>query len=1202
MAVPHEKPPPHTGPDPARPTPKSAPREEIARPSAPSDPTGGVVTGIEGMVREIRARLSEISARELELRRREQEFARQYQTLEVVARRAAEREIQQDQDRLERQTSEIRERAAEVAARRLRLDEREERLRERSENLDRQRVELAAQAELLQRRIDSQRSRYADQRETLRQRIEIVRRHEADLAQRIEFARSELAAQRRQTAAERADLEARAQQLRQEQEQLEQARRELEEYAQTREQRSVSLTQERNELAIQRDELERLRDAVAGERVALDRHEQALQRTQEALDRDRAELAKKVQELEDRQRALSDRYRAAEEAHTTSQAQQQTLIARMQEVEAQQHALDEQRAALDRQSAALAEHEREFAERSGQAERQAAEFAHERRRLAEWDAELLRRQDALRTERDAFARQRTELVQQSRALDAQRQAFRDQRVERDQASAATASREQTLAQREQHLLAQHQKLKKRYDALVQREQQLAQNITLLQQQAADLEKERHRLAEWESQLTRRQVDLDESAGRAAEAESHVAALRRDAQSLREQAEVRDRETRQAALTLAVDRQQLDNARAALDAERSTLDADRAALTRRSQELASAESTQQQRLAQARAKLAAQHDRPVPSADARSVRPPRRVLRSTLVATFAAALAAGGWFVTHPTQHLAHVDLRITSASPTAAADHRAALLDPALLDESRYPAALGAAWRALCQRGRVIATVTPAADGPAVLHLTVAGASLADVRAWATQAAAAYAERVNAITADAYVPQPLREVDDWRAQLTSERQDVHTQRDVLHARLAALPDSTARDTCLAEIERLEGVLAETTAGLQQERSSLATLLAIDPPVPVIDPAAVRAALAADTIYQEDRSEFQAVALQYRTELAISMLLLVDPARTLADALAKYRAAIAEQRELAPPEAIAAVLESCDDTLSVAAAQVESFRTQWQRDLETVQNLRVSDDVRTLVERQNAAADAARRLGDHSVQLVDALGRAIEALAGTGEGSTRQVVVAAVLRGEHVTLQTAVEALLEHTGKTAVPENFELDAHDRKLRGLTMRMEQRAAAMTRDLQLESDESARQSHTADIAAARQRVAALERAREQQMAELSAQLRQRSQLDALVREREDVTAQLARLTEHDAWLAERIRTLDATLDQARRHAQPDRVSVSPARLESRDHDRLRQTALAAGTTFLAAWLLALLSFTGLRRVVAQTPPSPARSEPSR
>ena len=118
----------------------------------------------------------------------------------------------------------------------------------------------------------------------------------------------------------------------------------------------------------------------------------------------------------------------------------------------------------------------------------------------------------------------------------------------------------------------------------------------------------------------------------------------------------------------------------------------------------------------------------------------------------------------------------------------------------------------------------------------------------------------------------MRGGDHLEAALTASR----AQQTSATAELASAPNPQDRDEASGAADQAEAELKDISTALDQRRAELAALVAGDVPLGSVDPADAEKALTEDAIYQEDQKEFQGVALQYRTELSVAMLQLVEP--------------------------------------------------------------------------------------------------------------------------------------------------------------------------------------------------------------------------------------------------------------------------------------------------------------------------------------
>lgn len=1082
--------------------------------AAASEPVSAAAP-VDHIVRDIRDGLAQITTRELELRRREQDFDRQYLELKREARQAAVAELEQVQRRLAQQAAELSAQAVEISARRARLGEAGEQLRAKQVELEQQRTDLALRIQQARQRAERLRAWEARQREVLEQRARELGQQEADFRQRVQRAHQDITRQRRETDQRQAELEARATALEQAEHELAERHAALERRLKQGEVLATEVEQHHGELSVARDWLEH-------ERAELERAagEVKVERARIAREWDQLEAAS--HELVAERKRLSERHAQLERACAEFDAERQRLTEERRQLEEARRALEPERAELARQRA-------ELDERKSTLEIERVELGQQRRRIEQVAQELKAAQEALRKKQEDLDR---------RWQEGRNQQVHTQR-QHDEVEAARRTLEQQQA------------------AAEERAQRLARREAQFREKLAALEAEKDRLAQWEAELDTRRESLDASIEQAKQIQAEAQRQNAEALALREQAENRETEARQTALSLEMERQALEAARAATQAD---LD--------RQRELAEqAEAVAGSTPATAPASLA---ERRGPS--------PYWRRRTAVVAATAALVAALGWLATHPATYRAAIALRITTADTTwsdAAARHRAQLLDPQLL--AGGPGDLAASWREACEQNRVAA---PAAADEPVLRLTLTCAGPDEADRLLRAATNAYIQRVESGAVGADAPAALPDLISRRTALETALQELRQQQAAEAAEAPAATDEEARRQAAARAERLEAELADITRTLEGQRGELAALVAAEVPRGSVSPGEIDRALEQDAIYREDREEFRAVALQYRTELAVAMLQLVDPAKQTDQALGKLAGVVQEQQRLEPPADIRGGLEACAADVANARAQLGSFLAQWHAWLDVARNLDVREDAASLVNQQTTAADAARQQADAIVALVDELGARIDGLDSVGSGGTRQVVVGAVLRSEHATLAAAGEALQAAAARISPTDNIELNAHDRKLRGLRIRVAQRREAVAQQLQLAADLAARDAHAAAVEQLRAGVRALERRREEAVTGLMGTLRTLRDLDDAARRRGELAVRAQQRAAEIAWLEGRQADVDTELSALRqRQARPDRVEPGEVTVERVSARPVGAAALAGVATFGGVWLIGFL-----------------------
>ncbi len=924
------------------------------------------------------------------------------------------------------------------------------------------------------------------------------------------------------------------------------------------------IEQEQQRIARQQVELRQLAREAAARRTRLDEREQQLrlgaqdiEHQRQGLGAERAELRRRMERQRDRNRRRRQMLRRRISA---VRAQEHELGRRIQlartELNEHRKVVEQRRAQLDQRAGQLEKFEQSLRARRLEVEQQQSE----RDTLT---ARIEQQRGALTAERARLDLERHELEQARQSFEQQRDELLDRQREFDRRWQRTHGRRHELSQCEEELTGRQRVLDQQEIELVERQSRLENREEQFREQSAGVEAERQRLAELRDELERRQGALDQLNDRAAHVEQEGRQISDAAVAMREQVEARENECRQAALSLELERQELEHARAALEAGRREFEQIRA---QRDEEVQQAQAT----LRELSERL---ESRPTRGVGGRR----GSWWRSIVLAVIVGVVAGAGWLLAHPPQYEALVRLDVMTSSGAVDCvlnEHRQGLTNPDLLARADKPG-LAERWTAACVAGRV--TASAAGGGNAAIDLHVRGPDGRGVAALALAAGEVYAEQVNSVSPDANLPPALREVAGWRAALVAELDQIRRRQVQDRTELDALPASAAYTGAVRRCQDLAAELDGTAGELGRQRAELATRAAADTPVGVVAPGALEASLEADTIYGEDQAELRAAALEYRTELAVSMLQLVDPARVARQAVTEFIAAIAEQQELDPPEAVGGLLEDCHTRLTTAQRELEHFEQEWRPRVGIVQEAGVDDDALGLIRQQQEASDLARRRGDALVNLIDGLGARIERLGTEGSGSTREVVVVALLRSEHAALRSAAEGFLSAAGQTALTENFELDALDRKLRGLHTRLAQRSESLGRQLQAEADEQARRVHQTEIEEVREGVRQLEQRREVLVADLMSALREQQRSEENAQAAKVLGARIAQSAAREAWIEDRVEEIDVRLDDARRRApQPDRITCGPAVQQTLHGASYEEAARAGGGAAVATLLV--------------------------
>jgi hypothetical protein len=567
------------------------------------------------------------------------------------------------------------------------------------------------------------------------------------------------------------------------------------------------------------------------------------------------------------------------------------------------------------------------------------------------------------------------------------------------------------------------------------------------------------------------------------------------------------------------------------------------------------------------------------------------LRCTAFAALAGLLAGFAWYVAHPAAYRATTRVQIVTANPVVAEvlpPHRALLLDPHLLDTLPAETGLSSIWQVACADGRVTAR---ADEGEPVLWLSVTARDVDTARRLTTAACTVYQQRLTDKRSATALRPAYQNLALLRERLEASLQTARQEQLEARAALATLPAAPDPAEVRVTADQLEADLAEVSTALDRGRTELAALAGQDDVRGSVAPAEIEQALARDTVYREDQQEFHAVALQYRTELAVALLQLDAPRKAMQKALSQLAATVEEQRGLDPPADVAAILDECLTTVSNAQARCASFAAEWQRGVDSVQAMVMGDDVAALVAQQGKMAEAARHAAEDADAVVDQVGARIEALSG-GDGGTRRVVVGAVLKADHEALKAASEPFGAAAAKTALTENTQLDAHDRKLRGLQMRLNNRREAVRQQLQQAADRTAREQQTAQVAETRAQVRDLERRREELLTDQAAALRELRAADEAARRQDELAGQARQRDTEIAWLEARRAALVGELADGQQPGPgQERAEVGAPTLTAVAPGRVPNAVFAGAASFVAGWLVAAL-------MVARWPRLPGRN----
>ncbi|MBK8915837.1 MAG: hypothetical protein IPM64_14805 [Phycisphaerales bacterium] len=945
--------------------------------------------------------------------------------------------------------------------------------------------------------------------------LEAIRPMVADLRQRLaSMAAQELEVQRRESelAQQRAALERRAR---------ESAEQELHAARERLERRSNELDAQAVELAARRSQLDRVEARLAERERKLDlaqrEHDAAARRLAERLEEERVQraadrrvLSRRIDVIRERERELERRVRLARDE------------------------IVQQRADVDDRLALIEQRSEEAEARRGEID------ALEEQRRRSLDA-ALQREAELTAEREALERERDALQARGRTFDGVRDELEEERSAlaarqgelEEEFRAARDHRARAIRQGEQ-LAARERELRKQGDDLAARRAALEAAEARAAERWAAVTAEERSLSERVEAAARRDEEHDTRDRDLARRQRDIEHLSSQLASQRESADLRDSETRQAALALELERAGLDRDRAGLEqqfAELTSLrDRDEAALRDRTQYL------EQRSEALLRSEQALFRG---------SRRWPLRAALLSLCIGIAAAAAA---LRLDPPRYRASAELKLTSATDPALAarQHAARLLTPGEL-ESLLGEPLAARVRSARAESRFSARPTP--DG--TVWLDVAAADARTAAALALEAARGYGDALNAITAGPAQSATIADLSARRSQTHDALRRLRLDADALSARIAAFPPAGARETAMAELAGLRVRHAELIGSLNAARTALAGAIDGTDVRGAVDPQALEEAIRADAVHAEDVKELRIAAREYQGELAVGMVLLVDPLGQLRDGLQSALRSVAEQRELQPPPEIAAALEPVSNSLDQARLSNATFSQEWERRRLEIERARGEPNVVELVRQQSEAAEAMRRHSTEIRQSLDEVSAIVEEIGAAG--GTREIVVATLLRSELARLREALAAVEAAAQSVDTTTNFRLDAADTRLRGLRTRLAQREAAVLEMLQSRADTEARDARGAQTEDLRLRVRALEQDRDHAvllLADAAEALRAATEREA---ERAVATQQLQLLRDEEARLTSQVDALDSALAQADRSGpRPDRAALGATATE--------------------------------------------------
>ena len=728
-----------------------------------------------------------------------------------------------------------------------------------------------------------------------------------------------------------------------------------------------------------------------------------------------------------------------------------------------------------------------------------------------------------------------------------------------------------------------QSLQRQADENTRRATELAETRAQLDQRRADLEQSivefERRVAGYadreramqaaEGEIAHRRRLIEEHEQRLRQVEGELDRHRDELYELGKAVESREASARQAAAALEIERHQTLELRNRLEQAASEIDRKRFEV--------------EQRFAETHSLLASEA-RELQRAAGSVVSAPTSWLRRSVALGALAAAVVGPlyWLFDRPTTRTT-ARLSICgdskpfhiSAGEQIAAFQEADAIGPAFADLSQLQA-----WQNWIDAGRLTITTNPGAQAIELALDAVNPAEARRVLDAACRARIAAHEEAGVLTE---LPFAYRLLDARAANLRDEERQATQRSGSLRERLAATPevDTAAAVTGLDELRAEQ---TRTVDELTRARARFSALTAETYPRGLVPAGAVEKELAGDEMFQQDSSELSTVAIQYRAELLGAVAGPIEPTAALGTALRSFRRVLGEQLALSPPESVARVLEDGVDLVETTTQRVEEFASSWRKLGPMLERIELPQAAVELLAQYDAAADSARKALRDSEESLGSVKKRLDELQSLGGGSTREVVVLAVVRGDFTSLIAALANFAEAIRNTDVATNFQLDALDRQMRSLQKRLAERPEAIRERLQIAADQMAQEQHAQEIAATREHVHTLEEQREAGAAKLIATMEQMQRDQTAALERARIVAELEEIESGHQRRVQELSRLEADLHAARTAAagvKPDVLALAgPIEASvSNPGPRIMSAGLAALGAFGLTWLLCFM-----------------------
>lgn len=937
----------------------------------------------------------------------------------------------------------------------------------------------------------------------------------------------------------------------------------------------------REKLTARQEALEQLEGEVERTRRILDERENAIDRRAHDMDLVERDLHRAREELTAAQQRLADQREALRQRR---EVERQNVVSRIETVRERHDELEKEAAALRE---AVASERRAIAKERDENEQNREEIVTGLADVQARREELARSESDLQSCLEAAEREQLEIDSQRTALSEAETAHAERVLVADERDEQFIAMEQDLATREAALQENLATLEQDKASLASQTAQLDQLEATLRQREQEQTALGHELQTRDEACTQREADLLRKENALANQQQSLSQLqanveRRDAElnqerdelfDLRTQVESREAEARQAAAALEIERTEVDGLRVRLEQSATELEGKRAQSDRE--------------IAQVQRAIARESRRLRNASESIVTAPSRWFARSLFLSTLAGTAAALGWFAFEQPKFrsAAHISVVSDTAEFSALAPrHIVGLSSPMLFDDAFTNAIDQRQWERLWQNGQVRIAADPATE---TIRVAVTDSDPVIADQFATELRNTYVDLYQPVTLtdsqSAALANSGSTIAARRQWLTNEIARVEAQRE-------AIAESTTRDIAAelaqarTDVQQLREEQESTLDRVRSTRSRLTALLSDEFPRGVVSESELQAALDADEMYLEDQREYDAVIAQHRRELGTALATPTESIDTFDQKLRDFQRIMREQVELKPPELVAKALEDSLAEIEETSTQLDAFRSEWREFNTRLGRVNGPREAAQALDIFDEADKAAVKMKQNAENLVRGIRARLDELRAIGGGSTREVVVMAVVHGEFNNLFSALADFVTALQSVDLAQNFKLDALDRQMRTIKTRLETRPETLKRQMQITADEDAQEAHAREIAQVRAEVQNLESKRE----ELAARVFDALELLRTLTEESDGTQQIRAKNETLTLLADQYR--DELIKLKELPALPrsrSEVAIPQDRLvkggveqvQLAGADRLRNAGIAGGATALASLLMCLM-----------------------